>query len=132
MDSTAISLCMDNKLPIITFNLNKTGQHRTRCPRRKNWYDCKIAGVNQWHQRNREPIKRQNGKGPAGLARSLKKVRTGRAQISMLDGIKVNYYGTPTPLNQVSALINAGRALVFDFALGNLDFKRNRTSDRQK
>ena len=25
MDSTAISLCMDNKLPIIVFNLNKTG-----------------------------------------------------------------------------------------------------------
>jgi uridylate kinase len=25
MDSTAISLCMDNKLPIITFNLNKQG-----------------------------------------------------------------------------------------------------------
>jgi ribosome recycling factor len=38
------------------------------------------------------------------LAGELKKVRTGRAQISMLDGIKVNYYGTPTPLNQVSAL----------------------------
>jgi ribosome recycling factor len=39
-----------------------------------------------------------------GLIGELKKVRTGRAQISMLDGIKVNYYGTPTPLNQVSAL----------------------------
>jgi len=39
-----------------------------------------------------------------GLGSELKKVRTGRAQISMLDGIKVNYYGTPTPLNQVSAL----------------------------
>jgi ribosome recycling factor len=39
-----------------------------------------------------------------GLSAELKKVRTGRAQISMLDGIKVNYYGTPTPLNQVSAL----------------------------
>ncbi|MGE0525561.1 MAG: ribosome recycling factor [Bdellovibrionales bacterium] len=38
------------------------------------------------------------------LAAELKKVRTGRAQVSMLDGIKVNYYGTPTPLNQVSAL----------------------------
>ena len=38
------------------------------------------------------------------LVGELKKVRTGRAQISMLDGIKVNYYGTPTPLNQVSAL----------------------------
>lgn len=39
-----------------------------------------------------------------GLLGELKKVRTGRAQVSMLDGIKVNYYGTPTPLNQVSAL----------------------------
>jgi ribosome recycling factor len=38
------------------------------------------------------------------LANELKKVRTGRAQISMLDGIRVNYYGTPTPLNQVSAV----------------------------
>ena len=25
MDATAISLCMDNKLPIIVFNLNKEG-----------------------------------------------------------------------------------------------------------
>jgi len=39
-----------------------------------------------------------------GLIGELKKVRTGRAQVSMLDGIKVNYYGTPTPLNQVAAL----------------------------
>ena len=38
------------------------------------------------------------------LGNELKKVRTGRAQISMLDAIRVNYYGTPTPLNQVAAL----------------------------
>lgn len=38
------------------------------------------------------------------LMNELKKVRTGRAQISMLDGVRVNYYGTPTPLNQVAAL----------------------------
>jgi ribosome recycling factor len=38
------------------------------------------------------------------LMGELKKVRTGRAQVSMLDAIKVNYYGTPTPLNQVAAL----------------------------
>lgn len=38
------------------------------------------------------------------LSNELKKVRTGRAQISMLDGVKVNYYGNPTPLNQVSAV----------------------------
>lgn len=39
-----------------------------------------------------------------GLIGELKKVRTGRAQVSMLDNIRVNYYGTPTPLNQVAAL----------------------------
>lgn len=38
------------------------------------------------------------------LQGELKKVRTGRAQVSMLDNIRVNYYGTPTPLNQVAAL----------------------------
>jgi len=36
----------------------------------------------------------------AGLA----KIRTGRANTSMLDGIKVDYYGTPTPVNQVSTV----------------------------
>jgi len=40
----------------------------------------------------------------AALAGELKKVRTGRAQVSMLDNIRVNYYGAPTPLNQVAAL----------------------------
>jgi ribosome recycling factor len=40
----------------------------------------------------------------ASLGNELKKVRTGRAQVSMLDNIRVNYYGTPTPLSQVSAI----------------------------
>ncbi|MBX3019348.1 MAG: ribosome recycling factor [Bdellovibrionaceae bacterium] len=38
------------------------------------------------------------------LQNELKKVRTGRAQVSMLDNIKVNYYGNATPLNQVAAI----------------------------
>ena len=32
----------------------------------------------------------------------LRKVRTGRSHPSMLDGIKVEAYGVPTPLNQVA------------------------------
>src|SRR5262245_24198927 len=36
--------------------------------------------------------------------RDLAKVRTGRANIAMLDGVKVEYYGTMTPLNQVATL----------------------------
>jgi ribosome recycling factor len=31
-------------------------------------------------------------------------IRTGRASISLLDNIRVDYYGTPTPLNQIGNL----------------------------
>lgn len=34
----------------------------------------------------------------------LTKVRTGRANITILDRVRVDYYGTPTPLNQVATL----------------------------
>ncbi|MCX6613892.1 MAG: ribosome recycling factor [Acidobacteria bacterium] len=35
------------------------------------------------------------------LAHSMTTVRTGRANASMLDNVRVDYYGTPTPVNQV-------------------------------
>jgi ribosome recycling factor len=38
------------------------------------------------------------------LQNELKKIRTGRAQVSMLDNVKVNYYGNMSPLNQVAAI----------------------------
>ena len=38
------------------------------------------------------------------LRKELMAMRTGRASLAMLDGIKVDYYGTPTPLNQVGSL----------------------------
>lgn len=34
----------------------------------------------------------------------LKHLRTGRASLLMLDGVTVDYYGTPTPLNQLANL----------------------------
>jgi ribosome recycling factor len=36
--------------------------------------------------------------------KELGKVRTGRASFALLDGVKVDYYGTPTPLPQVGTL----------------------------
>lgn len=38
------------------------------------------------------------------LKNELKKVRTGKANVSMLDSVQVNYYGSMTPLNQVATL----------------------------
>lgn len=36
------------------------------------------------------------------LSNNFNKIRTGRAHPSLLDGINVDYYGTPTPLSQVA------------------------------
>jgi len=38
------------------------------------------------------------------LKKELTRIRTGRASLSILDGVRVNYYGTPTPLNQLASL----------------------------
>ena len=38
------------------------------------------------------------------LAKEFSKVRTGRASDSLLDSVRVDYYGTPTPLNQMATL----------------------------
>ena len=40
----------------------------------------------------------------SSLKTDLNKVRTGRASLSLFDDIRVDYYGTPTPLNQVATL----------------------------
>jgi len=40
----------------------------------------------------------------SALEKDLGKVRTGRASLALVDDIRVDYYGTPTPLNQVASL----------------------------
>jgi ribosome recycling factor len=49
-------------------------------------------------------MKRDMVKSVESMRQSLMKVRTGRASIGILDGIMVDYYGTPTPLNQLATL----------------------------
>jgi ribosome recycling factor len=38
------------------------------------------------------------------LDRDFKRLRTGRAAVSLVDGLRVDYYGTSTPLNQLATL----------------------------
>lgn len=46
------------------------------------------------------------------LQRDLAKIRTGRANLAMLDGVSVEYYGSKTPLNQVATLRVADPRLI--------------------
>jgi ribosome recycling factor len=38
------------------------------------------------------------------LVRELATVRTGRASAALLDAVRVDYYGTPTPINQTASI----------------------------
>lgn len=48
----------------------------------------------------------------ASLKQDLGKLRTGRASVAILDGIKVSYYGTPTPLSQCANLVVADARMI--------------------
>tara|TARA_B100001989_G_scaffold252556_1_gene235057 strand:+ start:836 stop:1396 length:561 start_codon:yes stop_codon:yes gene_type:complete len=47
------------------------------------------------------------------LIAELKKIRAGKASPSMLDGILVEYYGTPTPLVQVASITTPDSRTLF-------------------
>ncbi len=46
------------------------------------------------------------------VRRELATMRTGRASLAVLDGIRVDYYGTLTPLNQVGSLATPDPTLI--------------------
>lgn len=65
--------------------------------------------------------------------RDLGQVRTGRASLSLLDGVRVDYYGNPTPLNQLATLsVPEPRSIViqpWDPSAAELIVKAINTSD---
>jgi len=75
------------------------------------------------------------------LKAELKHLRTGRASVSLLEGVHVEYYGTPTPLNQVANLSTPDATMiliqpweaqlcpVIEKAIRNSDLGLNPSSD---
>lgn len=49
-------------------------------------------------------LKTSINKSHEAFKRELSKLRTGRAHAGMLDSIRVDYYGSPTPLNQLATI----------------------------
>jgi ribosome recycling factor len=56
--------------------------------------------IEETYQETRERM----SKTVSAIKTELKRIRTGRASLSLLDGIRVDYYGTLTPLNQMASL----------------------------
>src|SRR5579872_4727583 len=49
-------------------------------------------------------VKTRMDKALTDLQHEMASIRTGRASLGILDHIRVDYYGTPTPLNQIANL----------------------------
>jgi ribosome recycling factor len=62
-----------------------------------------MAGVPALKDINAD-LKRRMDQAVATFQSSLASTRTGRASVHMLDSIKVDYYGTPTPISQLAQL----------------------------
>jgi ribosome recycling factor len=60
----------------------------------------------------RDEAKEAMEKAVRSLRADLQRVRTGRASTALLDGIQVEYYGTPTPLNQLANLTTPDPRLI--------------------
>jgi ribosome recycling factor len=60
-----------------------------------------------------EEAKDLMGKSIQHLRNELAKIRAGKASPSMLDSVQVDYYGTPTPLNQVSSVTTPDARTIF-------------------
>lgn len=52
----------------------------------------------------KKDAKERMEKALASLERDFAKLRTGRASTSLIEDIKVDYYGTPTPINQLASV----------------------------
>ena len=78
-------------------------------------------------------LKRRMGKAEEDLRRELASIRTGRASLSLFDNIQVDYYGVPTPVNQVASLSIPEPSLVtvqpYDVSLIGIIEKAILTSD---
>jgi ribosome recycling factor len=62
-----------------------------------------MAGIPALKELNADLRRRMDG-AVATFQASLAATRTGRASVHMLDQVKVDYYGTPTPINQLAQL----------------------------
>ena len=51
-----------------------------------------------------EETRESMGKAITSLQNELKRLRTGRASASLLDGIRVDYYGSMSPINQMATV----------------------------
>ena len=91
MDSTAITLAQENQVPIIVCNMFNGSIKKV------------VTGENPGTTVLLDSEDRMD-KALGALDRDFSRLRTGRASTGLVDNIKVDYYGTPTPISQLASV----------------------------
>lgn len=104
MDSTAISMCMDNDIDLVVFNMNEPG-NIVKAVRRE------VNGTTITKEIRRIKMSdillnaEEKMMGVIdNLESNLRQIRTGRASGQMLERVQVEYYGAMTPINQMAQI----------------------------
>ena len=154
MDATAISLCMDNKMPIVVFNMNVPGNLK-RVVLGERVGSVVTAGAestngggeffddHDCHQQGRAGASQDaHGKGRGGFSQGTGRAcAQGARNMALLDHVRVDYHGTPMPINQLGTLNvpeprsivispwDPGAVALIDKAIRTSDLGLNPTND---
>ena len=99
MDSTAITLAQENQVPIIVQRQHQKGGHG-REPRHHRRRRLSVMDKESVLLDSEDRMDKALG----ALDRDFSRLRTGRASTGLVDNIKVDYYGTPTPISQLASV----------------------------
>ncbi len=111
MDSTALALCMENGMPLNVFNMDdesnisriisgeRVGTLVSTTPSEQ-----EEAAVAEMIDELIEDGRVRMAKSVEATQHELATVRTGRASPALLERVVVDYYGAPTPLNQLATI----------------------------
>ena len=103
LDATAVSLCMENDLPIIVFDLNAPDNIRRAATGEP--VGTRISGgAPRMSSQVLATIEHKMVRAVEAMERDLQGIRTGRASTALVERIHVEYYGTSTPLNQLAGI----------------------------
>ena len=111
MDLTAMTLCQENHLPIIVFDMDTTG-NLARVMRGEEIGSIVSSSIKPRNQSQRnmstsqftKPAEQSMLKAVEFLQDKLDRIRAGKANPVLLDDITVEAYGAPMPLNQVATV----------------------------
>ena len=102
MDTTAVTMALEQHLPIIVFKLLEPGNMKKLLQGQN--IGTVVEGDTYEELKLCKEMKRKMDRALEVLGQDFARIRTGRASVALLEGIKVDAYGTSMPISQVASL----------------------------